>query len=135
MPSFSQISYQRLTECHHELQVLFNEVVKSFDCSIICGHRNQADQDKAIAEHKSKLSFPNSKHNLVPSMAVDVCPSPVDWKDHDRFYFFAGYVLGVSQKLFDEGKMTHKVRWGGDWNGDKKTKDNSFNDLPHFELI
>jgi hypothetical protein len=31
--------------------------------------------------------------------------------------------------------MGIKIRWGGDWNGDWKVKDNHFDDLPHFELI
>jgi hypothetical protein len=31
--------------------------------------------------------------------------------------------------------MEVKLRWGGDWDSDKDTKDQNFNDLPHFELI
>ena len=26
------------------------------------------------------------------------------------------------------------IRWGGDWNGDGTLTDQTFNDLPHFEL-
>ena len=30
--------------------------------------------------------------------------------------------------------MGIKLRWGGDWDGDWQTRDNTFDDLPHFEL-
>lgn len=31
--------------------------------------------------------------------------------------------------------MGVKIRWGGDWDLDTDLKDNTFDDLPHFELI
>ena len=31
--------------------------------------------------------------------------------------------------------MNIKLRWGGDWDRDTQVKDNSFDDLLHFELI
>ena len=35
-----------------------------------------------------------------------------------------------------EGKITHKLRWGGNWNGDGLiVEGQSLVDLPHFELI
>jgi peptidoglycan L-alanyl-D-glutamate endopeptidase CwlK len=43
--------------------------------------------------------------------------------------------MGIAQKLKDDGKMTHSVRFGGDWDGDKDITDQKFNDLVHFELI
>jgi len=47
----------------------------------------------------------------------------------DRFYHFAGYVLGVAEIL------GIKIRWGGDWNGNFDLKDQNYYDLPHFEVI
>ena len=75
------------------------------------------------------MLYPNSKHNKLPSKAVDVAPYPIDWNDPDRFYHFAGYVRGIA-----EG-MGIKIRWGGDWNGNFDLKDQNFYDLPHFELL
>lgn len=37
--------------------------------------------------------------------------------------------------LTDFGKISSEVRWGGDWNNNTELKDNSFDDLVHFELI
>lgn len=135
MPKFSQRSFSKLTTCHPDLQVLFFEVIKSFDCTIIEGYRNQEDQDRAFANGFSELKWPHGKHNHQPSMAIDAAPYPVDWKNDRRMYWFAGYVMGIAQKLKDEGKITHAVRYGGDWNGDKNIDDQAFKDLVHFELV
>ena len=129
MPKFSNRSKRKLNTCDYRLRIIFNEVVKKFDCSVICGHRNKQDQNEAFYSRKSKLKYPRSKHNSKPSRAVDVCPYPINWRDTGKFYIFAGYVLRVADEL------SFKIRFGGDWDGDKETKDQSFNDLPHFEIM
>lgn len=129
MPKFSEISKCRLESCDHKLQDLFNEVVKTWDCTIVCGHRGKSKQDRAYNLRKSKKKYPNSEHNSSPSRAADVAPYPIDWDDLGGFYMFAGYVLRVASE------MGIKIRYGGDWDGDKKTADQTFNDLAHFELL
>jgi len=129
MPSFGKTSKQRLATCCQELQEVFNEVIKNTDCTILCGTRTKAEQDKAYNEGRSKVQYPNSKHNTNPSKAVDVAPYPIDWNDTARFYYFAGRVIGVAQA------MGYKIRFGGDWDGDMDLKDQNFNDLPHFEYV
>lgn len=135
MPKFSATSTNRLNTCHKDLITLFNEVVKIYDCSIICGHRNKADQDAAVKSGASKTPWPQSKHNSTPSMAVDVGPYPIDWNNSKRWYHFAGFVRAMAVRLLAEGKMTHALRWGGDWDKDFDLDDEKFRDLPHFELI
>jgi len=129
MASFGASSKAQLDTVHPRLKELFNEVVKTFDCKVICGYRTQGDQDKAFEAGLSKVQWPNSKHNSYPSLAVDVAPYPVDWKDLNRFYHFGGYVRAVADRL------GIKIRWGGDWDGDFDLKDQNFFDLPHFELV
>lgn len=135
MPKFSQESFSKLSTCHIELQTLFYEVIRHFDCQVLEGYRNEQDQDAAFAAGNTKLRWPNGKHNHQPSMAVDVAPYPVDWNNTKRFYWFGGYVMGIAQRLKDEGKMTYSVRFGGDWDSDKDITDQTFNDLVHFELV
>ena len=135
MPMFSYESIQKLSGCHPELKILFNEVIKNFDCTILQGFRNKEDQEAAFKAGNTKLHWPNGKHNAQPSLAVDAAPYPVDWNNQKRMYWFAGYVMGIAQKLKDEGKMTHAVRYGGDWNSNKDITDQTFNDLVHFELV
>ena len=128
MPRFGKRSIGRLQTCDQKLQELFYEVVKHFDCSIIEGNRGEERQNKAFADGKSKVKYPNGKHNQNPSIAVDVAPYPIDWSDRDRFHYFGGFVLGVAKE------MGMNIRWGGDWNQDTHTKDNKFDDLVHFEI-
>lgn len=129
MPAFGKASQEKLATCDPRLQKVFNEVIKYFDCTVIEGHRGEAAQNKAFAEGKSKLKYPQSKHNKTPSLAADVLPYPIDWNDTNRMRYFAGFVVGIA------ATMGIKLRWGGDWNQNTELKDNSFNDLPHFELV
>jgi peptidoglycan L-alanyl-D-glutamate endopeptidase CwlK len=127
MPSFSPISAERLAECCTELQEIFNEVVKHYDCTILCGYRGEKKQNEAFHEGTSTLRFPMGKHNQKPSLAVDAPPFPVIWENKKRFHVFAGFVLGIATK------MGYKLRWGGDWDGDWIFTDQRLHDLPHFE--
>lgn len=128
--SFSKTSKKKLESCHFDLQKLFKAVIEHFDCKILEGYRSQIDQDYLFSLGKSKLKYPNSKHNSVPSEAVDVVPYPIDWNDRDRFHFFAGFVCAVA------GALKIKIRWGGNWTGDLVDgfKKNDFDDLCHFEV-
>lgn len=128
MPRFGKTSIDRLSTCHSDLQRLFNEVVKGFDCSVICGARGREDQEEAYRTGKSKARFGASPHNFFPSLAVDVVPYPIDWSDVKRMQFFSGYVLGVASAL------GIGVEWGGDWDSDTDLNDQVFNDYPHFQL-
>lgn len=135
MPVFSAESKKNLSSCNIDLQILFNEVIKHFDCKVTEGHREQPAQDKAFAEGKSKLKYPYGNHNAIPSNAVDVYPFPIQIKNTNRFYWFGGFVMGIAEMLYLQGKINHKVRYGGDWDGDKDINDQTFNDLVHFEII
>ena len=135
MPQFSTASKEKLITCHQDLQTIFNYVIKSFDCTIVCGQRDKEAQNKAYDDGFSKVRYPNSKHNSCPSIAVDVVPWPIFWADVDRMRFFGGYVLGIAKMLKDYGAIEHDIRWGGDWDRDTELKDNKFNDMPHFEII
>ena len=140
MPMFSARSASRLASCHPDLRTLFDEVIQHYDCSILCGERSKADQDEARRTGRSRVSWPNSMHNVdgkkrVTSWAVDVAPYPIDWQDSRGFALFAGAVLEIARRLHREGRMSYAVRWGGDWDGDRSTRDHDFFDGPHFELV
>ncbi len=129
MSEFSKLSQSKLETCHPLLQDLFNEVIKHYDCTVICGHRSMEDQEEAFRGGKSKKRYPSSKHNLIPAMAVDVVPYPVDWNDFNRFYHFGGFVLAIARI------KNIPVRWGGDFNQNGNLKDDKFIDMPHWELV
>jgi len=131
MPRFGKRSKERLKGVDAKLQNVLNEVVKYFDITIIEGLRSQERQNELVAQGKSKTKF--GKH--VEGKAVDIAPYPIDWKARDDFHYLGGFMLGMA------ASMGIKIRWGGDWNasslfkGQRTTKDNSFDDLVHFEIL
>ncbi len=135
MPKFGSESLKQLSTCHSDLRVLMNEAIKYIDFSVLEGHRNQAAQEAAFAAGNTKLHWPSGRHNKSPSLAVDIAPYPLNWKDTERFVYFAGFIMGIAKMLLAQGKMTHEVRWGGDWDRDTQVKDESFRDYGHFELV
>ena len=131
MPRFGKRSRDRLRGVDIRLVNVLNEVVKYFDITVIEGLRSQARQNELVAQGKSKTKF--GKH--VQGKAVDIAPYPIDWDARDDFHYLGGFVLGIATQ------MGLNIRWGGDWSdsslsqNQRTTKDNSFDDLVHFELI
>lgn len=119
-------SNSRLDTCHPKLGKLIREVDrrlskrKLIDLTVVCGHRGQAEQEQAFKDNHSTKHWPDSKHNLLPSLAVDVAPYPTDWNDAGSFSFLAGYILAVADDLDIE------VNVGALWK--------NFPDRPHVEL-
>jgi len=136
MPNFGDTSTRRLLECERRLQKLFNAVIKYYDCTVLTGHRGQIEQDKHFEAGTSKVKWPDGKHNKRPSEAIDIAPWPIPenwgenhWKDMVHFYEFAAIVR------YEANRLGIKIRWGGDWDGDGDYKDQTFDDLIHFELV
>ena len=130
MPVFSFQSLKNLGECHLLLQQIAHEVVKRFDCACVCGHRGKTDQDYAFEHHWSEVQYPNSKHNMEPSEAMDLVPcvkGKPSWNTLED-YAFAGYVLRVAEDL------GIPIRCGADWDRDKDMTDQTFKDPCHFEI-
>lgn len=133
MPKFGKKSRYNLATCHPDLQRLFNEVIKHFDCSIICGHRTEDEQNELYLQVPpvTTVQYPNSNHNSLPSKAVDAAPyvagRGIVW-DKEQLYFFAAFVWATAIQ------MGIKIRLGADWDGDGDIADQTFFDRPHFEL-
>ena len=120
MPSFGKTSTKRLKTCHPLIQLIMNRVIKTYDCTIICGHREEDKQNQAYEDGNSQLQWDDSKHNKKPSLAIDTAPWPLDWNDIGEFKHLAGR---ISQAADDLGI---KLIWGGNWK--------RFKDYPHYEL-
>ena len=136
MFAFSKKSVEIMKDIDHELNMILFEAIKIYDFSVVCGHRGKNAQNRAFYMGHSKLKFPASKHNSLPSMAVDLKPyRKLDNIDYRDFYFLAGILKAISFNLLENGKIHKRIRWGGDWNNNNDFKDNNFNDLFHFEMI
>jgi peptidoglycan LD-endopeptidase CwlK len=116
---FSKRSRDNLKQCHEDLQKIAHELIKEMDVVVICGHRNEQEQEQAFIKGTSKLRWPRSKHNKTPSLAMDVCPYPIDWKDTKRFIEMCTRIERIAQEL------QIGIRLGRDF---------SFKDYPHVEL-
>ena len=129
MPSFGAKSLEKLDTCHYLLKDICSEVIKTYDFTVLEGHRSNERQEELFRQGKSKLRAGQSKHNQNPSHAVDIAPYPIDWDDTNRFYLLAGFMFQAATE-YDV-----VIRWGGDWDRDWEHKDQSFMDLPHFEIV
>jgi peptidoglycan L-alanyl-D-glutamate endopeptidase CwlK len=137
MPTFSKKSKLLLVNAHIDLQRVLKRAILRYDFTILCTHRNKADQEKALAEGRSKACYGQSPHNFVPSVAVDIAPYPINWGDTGtpeerkaalhRFDEMHDVIMQCAKEL------SVPLRWGGDWDGNPATP-NKLNDLPHFEL-
>jgi peptidoglycan L-alanyl-D-glutamate endopeptidase CwlK len=122
----NQPSLDRLNQCHPDLIKLMLRVDQIYPIQVICGFRGEKDQNIAFENKKSKLKFPNSKHNYSPSLAVDVVPDPdrntktISWMDLMAFEIMCLAIELVADDL------EIKIRLGRDF---------TFKDWPHVELI
>ena len=125
---FSKRSAANLSQCALPLQALMNKALskQKSDFTVICGHRGEKEQNEAYRSGASKLPFPRSKHNVSPSLAIDVVPYPLDWKNIASFKELAILIKETWAELTPEEKQGYTLSWGGDWN--------SFKDYPHWEL-
>ena len=114
-------SHERLSTCHQDLQQLVLAASEDFDLVVLCGHRGKEEQDDAVKRGTSKLPWPKSRHNTLPSQAVDLAPWPIDWEDVRRFDLLGAHVRRVAQNL----ELT--ITWGGTWK--------TLVDRPHFEVV
>lgn len=119
MAKFGAKSLERLSECHPDLQKIAHELIKEMDVTVLCGHRGEKEQNAAFVNGNSKLQYPRSKHNKVPSEAMDLAPYPVDFKDISRFVDMCKRIERIAK---EQGV---KIRLGRDF---------SFKDYPHVEL-
>lgn len=125
---FSKRSLDNLNTCDKSLisLMIYALATSEIDFTVLCGHRNKEDQEIAFNKGNSQVHYPDSKHNSLPSTAVDIVPYPIpkteaEWKDPEfleRFDKLAKHIVKVAEFLkidIDGG-----FNWG--W------------DLGHFQL-
>lgn len=132
--SFGRRSEAELATLDADLRRVLRHALERgvIDFGVIEGHREQWAQDEAFRTGKSKLRWPNGRHNAKPSEAADLAPwirGSIPWDDPRPWYLLAGVILSAAAELGVD------LRWGGDWDGDTDLADQSFNDLGHFERL
>jgi len=155
MPTFGPASRKKLDTIHEILQMLCNRVVKHFDITLLKGHRLEDEQNAAFNSGASTKQWPDSKHNTLPSMAVDAAPWPIpegwgdlkgqtilainlDWKERVKFYQMTTCFRFAWSQLCEENpelSKQYRLRIGDDWDGDGDYRDQNFDDLVHIEIV
>ena len=120
--------------CNSNVQKVINKSIDLdiMDFTVVQGHRGQEEQDKYYYEGKSRVKWPNGKHNKYPSEAADIAPcinGDVSWNKIHCVHL-AGIVLAVAEM------QGVKLRWGGNWDMDyEPVTDQDFQDLVHYEEV
>ncbi len=136
--TFGTTSAAKLSTCDDRIQRVMRRALGYglMDITVLEGVRTLEKQQEEFRAGRSEIDGVNklSKHQEVPSRAVDVMPWPAVvngvnvWDDKQRFAVMAGLILAAAK---EEGVA---LRWGGDWDGDGNNADSKLHDMPHFEL-
>lgn len=120
---WGKTSSDRLETCDKRLQELANMMLERspFDLTITCGYRTKEEQEDAYQKGTSRAKFGQSKHNVFPSKAIDICPYPISWNDKD-----ARWQEMALNAMWCAGKLGIEITWGGSFK--------SICDKPHFQI-
>lgn len=148
MFEYGSNSKVKLDSCHPRMKEIAELALtlSPVDISIVHGLRDQEIQDSLVRAGFSKLAYPKSCHNHTKdpaqlntpaqfqlSDAIDFAPYipgvGIKWKDTPMFALIAGCMFAAA------GILGYKIRWGGDWDMDGLTTDQSFMDWGHIELV
>ena len=133
MAKFGKRSEEKLATIDPQIVEVLRDAIEVYDFTIVCGARSKEVQNEAFATGASKKQWPDSKHNVelpgLYSEAVDVAPWPINWNDNLAFARLYGIIEACA---FRRGIT---LRWGGDWDSDGSSTDQSFMDIGHFERL
>jgi len=137
--AFGSSSQAKLKTCHPKLIKVAEAAILAtpVDFTIVWGFRPETIQNALFDSGASKKRFPNSKHNFMSnsvkmSKAIDFAPwirGSIPWKDTHAFAVLAGVFFAEAKRLNIE------LRYGGDWDRDGLTTDQTFMDWGHMELV
>lgn len=138
---FGKVSLTRLSTCHEDLQLVAKESLKvsDVDFGIAEGHRSPERQNEMFKQGKSKIDGITKlgNHNYNPSRAFDIYGF-VNGRtayNQETIIYLAGVITGAANQLFAMGAISHKIRWGGNWDKDGEVMtDQKFDDAVHFEI-
>ncbi len=126
----SDSSIKNLENVHPDLVILMKDLSQFCPIRVLCGYRDQQAQDHAVASGASKKPWPTSKHNIVPSRAIDLCIEPYNPDDILQCLYLNAFVMGFGTA------RGLKLRSGADWNGNfSPSTSPSPKDYFHIELM
>lgn len=143
MYAYGKVSKERIETCHWVLQMVVAIVMakQERDRACACGHRGEQKQNEAYESGNSNVQWPNGKHNLIPSLAIDMIPFPEKWNSDEAFDILEADMWEAWHSLPTWIQAKYTLRSGHDWdmdgimNEDEANGHLLLNDRPHWELI
>lgn len=141
--SFGTKSRKKLDTCHPRLRRIATLALRRspYDFTIIHGWRGRQVQNALVESGVSRAPWPTSRHNRsqdgsVPhpkkvSDALDFAPwvnGGIPWKETHIFAAIAGCFFAAAEEL------SFTLTWGGDWDTDGLTSDQTLLDWGHVQL-
>lgn len=126
---FGARSLRELNGVHTDLVAVANLALKkcAVDFAITDGVRTLAEQQVYVDTGASKTL--KSRH--IGGFAIDV----VACLPNGKISYAGPLMLQIKDAMFAAAKeLKVPLRWGGDWNCNGDSGDESFVDMPHFEL-
>lgn len=158
--SFGTASMKQYETLHNDLQLVLDHTILkcAVDFSLVEGHRSpekqleyfkkgrkqRPDGSWVIVSKKDVITHVDGykvkgKHNYYPSLAVDIAVyipnKPKLAYDISHLTYIAGCMMTIADQLFEEGKIKHRIRWGGNWKGEGDFTNTTLFDGPHFEIV
>ena len=146
---FGNRSKKRLSTCDEDLQKIMNLAIQRtiVDFGITEGHRS-VERQQELFNQRPKVTHVDgvnikSKHNYYPSKACDIyIYHPDKYMRKKIMYstihlsYVAGLIMSCADELYDKLVISHKLRWGANWDSDGIIAlDQKLDDYPHFELV
>jgi peptidoglycan L-alanyl-D-glutamate endopeptidase CwlK len=137
--TLSNLSRSRLEGVDNKLKTLVDLAIYrtpvDFGIAWMGGKRTAEEQNRLFKKGVSKKDGYNKKSKHQGGKAVDILPylngKPVIGKQAKKYYLI---IIGVMFSCASELQI--KIRCGANWDMDQEfLSDQSFDDLPHIELI
>ncbi len=144
MNTYGSRSLDNLATVHPDLRDVAHIVMgyQVFDLTILWGWRGEEDQTQAFLLGNSTVEWPDSKHNVLDlegrprSEALDFAPwirlqsgrMGIPWNDTHAFAVLGGMFIAAG------ASVDVALRYGGDWNMNGSTKDQTLMDWGHIEV-
>jgi len=149
---FGLKSKERLATCHADLVKIHTTAITltRIDYGLSEGARSMDRARDLFQQGKSMLDPDQgelSKHIITSEQPLSLATDIYAYHpilsvrrriiyDVSSLSYLAGHILGIAEGLLRDGEITHKLRWGGNWDMDGEIiTDQDFDDLCHFELI
>lgn len=132
MYHMSPRSREKYASLCDELKIVVDELLEHVDITLLDSYREEARQNMLYFSKQSKVKWPDSKHNVWPSDAIDLQPYPYP-TDEKVLWATLGLIAGRAMEIAE--KHGFKLRWGFDWDSDGDLTDQSFYDGFHLEVV